>query len=95
MNIEDTGQLPDEEGFRKSFDKAQEWARSVGMTQKDVDDAIKDVRREKRQHKSEEGWDALRTLNKQAEENGLTGMSLDEINAEIKAARADKHKGSR
>jgi len=35
---------------------------------------------------------AFLALRKQAENNGLTGMSLDEINAEISAARAENGK---
>ena len=41
-------------------------------------------------YSSESGMAAVHSLRKQAEDNGLTGMSLDEINAEISAARAVK-----
>ena len=43
-------------------------------------------------HRSESGMAAFLALRKQAENNGLTGMSLDEINAEISAARAENGK---
>ena len=37
-----------------------------------------------------EGWKAVMALRKSAEENGLMGMSLEEINAEIEAVRAER-----
>ena len=43
-------------------------------------------------YSSESGMAAFLALRKQAENNGLTGMSLDEINAEISAARAENGK---
>ena len=41
-------------------------------------------------YSSESGMAAFLALRKQAENNGLTGMSLDEINAEIHAARTER-----
>lgn len=41
-------------------------------------------------YSSESGMAAVQSLRRQAEDNGLTGMSLDEINAEISVARAEK-----
>lgn len=43
-----------------------------------------------RDYQSPEGMAALRELQREAEANGLTDMSLDEINAEIGAARAEQ-----
>lgn len=43
-------------------------------------------------YSSESGMAAVQSLRRQAEDNGLTGMSLDEINAEISAARAEKRR---
>ena len=37
-----------------------------------------------------EGWKAFMALRKSAEENGLIGMSMEEINAEIEAVRAER-----
>lgn len=42
-------------------------------------------------YKSPEGLAAMIELQKEAEENGLNGMSLDEVNAEIAAARAGRN----
>lgn len=39
---------PDLKEFNKLMDKAQKWAASVGMTEEDIDDAVKTVRRKKR-----------------------------------------------
>ena len=43
--------LTDEEIRRlnKAFDEAQAWAKSVGLTEQDIEDAIREVRQEKRQ----------------------------------------------
>ena len=38
-----------------------------------------------------EGIAALRELQREAEANGLSDMSLEEINAEIVASRAEQH----
>ena len=35
--------------FNKAFDEAQAWAKSVGLTEQDITDAIKEVRQRKRQ----------------------------------------------
>ena len=40
--------MPSEEEFERSFDEAQEWAASVGLTEDDINEAIKDVRKGKR-----------------------------------------------
>jgi AbrB family looped-hinge helix DNA binding protein len=40
--------MPSEEEFKKSLDEAQTWAASVGLTESDINDAIKEVREEKR-----------------------------------------------
>lgn len=40
--------MPSEEEFEKSLDEAQEWAASVGITEDDINEAIKDVRKGKR-----------------------------------------------
>lgn len=40
--------MPSEEEFRNSLDEAQAWAFSVGLTEADIDDAIKEVRKGKR-----------------------------------------------
>lgn len=37
--------LPKSSEFKKVMDEAQEWAQSVGLTQSDVDEAIKSVRK--------------------------------------------------
>ncbi|MGN0255992.1 MAG: type II toxin-antitoxin system RelB/DinJ family antitoxin [Chordicoccus sp.] len=42
-----------------------------------------------KEYKSSDGMAALRELQREAELNGLSDMSLDEINAEISAARAE------
>ena len=34
--------------FNKDMDDAQAWAKSVGLTEKDIEDAIREVRQEKR-----------------------------------------------
>lgn len=39
--------MPTEAEFEKSLDDAQAWAASVGLTEEDVNDAIKSVRRKK------------------------------------------------
>ncbi|MCH3988270.1 MAG: AbrB/MazE/SpoVT family DNA-binding domain-containing protein [Lachnospiraceae bacterium] len=39
--------MPSEEEFKKSLDEAQSWAASVGLTENDINDAIKEVRKEK------------------------------------------------
>ena len=44
-----------------------------------------------RDYKSLEGIAALRELQREAEANGLADMSLEEINAEIVASRAEQH----
>lgn len=41
-------------------------------------------------YKSPEGLAAMVELQREAEENGLNDMSLDEINAEIAASRAER-----
>lgn len=41
-------------------------------------------------YSSASGMAAVQSLRKQAEDNGLSGMSLDEINAEISEAREEK-----
>ena len=51
-----------------------------------------DVRLTRSEYVSPQGMNALLELRRQAEENGVSGMSLDEINAEISAARADRKK---
>lgn len=51
-----------------------------------------DVKTKDSRHSSPEGMAAFLALRKQAEENGLTGMSLDDINAEINATRAERGK---
>lgn len=40
--------MPSEEEFEKSLDEAQKWAASVGLTEDDINEAIKDVRKGKR-----------------------------------------------
>ena len=40
--------MPSEEEFKKRLDEAQTWAASVGLTESDINDAIKEVREEKR-----------------------------------------------
>ena len=35
--------LPDIEDFRKMMDSASKWAEEVGLTEEDIDDAIKDL----------------------------------------------------
>lgn len=44
-----------------------------------------------RDYKSMEGIAALRELQREAEANGLSDMSLEEINAEIAASRAEQN----
>lgn len=39
--------MPSEEEFKKSLDEAQSWAASAGLTENDINDAIKEVRKEK------------------------------------------------
>lgn len=39
--------MPSEEEFEKSLDEAQEWAASVGLTEDDINEVIKDVRKGK------------------------------------------------
>ena len=34
--------------LNRAFDEAQAWAKSVGLTEKDIEDAIREVRQEKR-----------------------------------------------
>ena len=51
-----------------------------------------DVRIARSEYVSPQGMSAFLELRRQAEENGVSGMSLDEINAEISAARADRKK---
>ena len=41
---------------------------------------------------SDKGLRAFQSLRRQAKENGIQGMSQDEINAEIAASRKDKRK---
>ena len=43
-------------------------------------------------YKSPEGMRAFMALRQEAEDNGLSDMTLDEINAEINAARAERKK---
>ena len=43
-------------------------------------------------YKSPDGMRAFMALRQEAEANGLSDMTLDEINAEISAARADRKK---
>lgn len=43
--------LPSEDEIRAEFREAQEWAASVGLTEDDVDEAIKKVRARKRSAK--------------------------------------------
>lgn len=45
---------------------------------------------ERNEYKSPEGLAALAELQREAEENGISNMSLDEVNAEIAAARAER-----
>lgn len=40
--------IPTEQDFAARLDEAQEWAASVGYTESNVNDIIKDVRRKKR-----------------------------------------------
>lgn len=40
--------MPSEKEFEKSLDQAEKWAVSVGLTEEDVNDAIKSARRKKR-----------------------------------------------
>ena len=49
-----------------------------------------EVKNDRSRYSSPEGLRAFMELRRQAESDGLTGMSLDEINAEIAAARAEK-----
>lgn len=54
-----------------------------------------DVRQSKAEAGTTDGMQAFLALRRQAEENGIADMSLDEINAEIRAARKErkaKHK---
>ena len=44
----------------------------------------------KKSYKNNEGMRALLSLQQQAEKNGLSNMTLDEINAEIAASRAER-----
>ena len=39
--------MPSEEEFERSLDEAQEWAASVGLTEDDINEVIKDVRKGK------------------------------------------------
>lgn len=48
------------------------------------------VRARKKTYKSPEGIAMMLELQREAEENGSSNMSLDEINAEIAAARAER-----
>ena len=41
-------QLPTEEEFKAELDKAQKWAASVGYTEDDINDIIKETRSKKR-----------------------------------------------
>ena len=49
-----------------------------------------DVRKAKSDAVVADGMQAFLALRKQAEENGIADMSLDEINAEIRAARQER-----
>ena len=49
-----------------------------------------DVKKNKNNVKNTKGMEAFLALRRQAEENGISGMSLDEINEEIQAARRDR-----
>ena len=49
-----------------------------------------EVKNDRSRYSSPVGLRAFMELRGQAESDGLTGMSLDEINAEIAAARAEK-----
>ncbi|MBR4514128.1 MAG: AbrB/MazE/SpoVT family DNA-binding domain-containing protein [Lachnospiraceae bacterium] len=40
--------MPDEAEFSELMDKAELWAQKVGMTEEDIDDAVKDVRMRRR-----------------------------------------------
>lgn len=35
--------------FNKAMDEAQAWAKEVGLTEQDIEDAIREVRQERRQ----------------------------------------------
>lgn len=45
----------------------------------------------KEPYQAERGYRALQEINEASEKNGLSEMSLDEINAEIEASRAGKN----
>lgn len=49
-----------------------------------------DVRQTKAEAVTTDGMQAFLALRQQAEENGIADMSLDEINAEIRAARKER-----
>ena len=51
-----------------------------------------DVKLSPPSYKSPEGMRAFMALRQEAETNGLSDMTLDEINAEINAARAERKK---
>lgn len=48
------------------------------------------VKTREAEYRSPDGMAAMIELQKEAEENNLNGMTLDEINAEIAALRADR-----
>ena len=49
-----------------------------------------DVRQSKNEAVTADGMQAFLALRRQAEENGIADMSLDEINEEIRAARKER-----
>lgn len=49
-----------------------------------------DIKVNKSTYQNREGMQVIMDLRKSAEENGLLGMSLDEINAEISASRSER-----
>ena len=49
-----------------------------------------DVRQSKAEAVTTDGMQAFLALRRQAEENGIADMSIDEINAEISAARKER-----
>ena len=49
-----------------------------------------DVRQSKAEAVTTDGMQAFLALRRQAEENGIADMSIDEINAEIRAARRER-----
>lgn len=66
--------------------------RKLNKTEKDqVVDYVQYIISKRKRNSLQEGYEAYCLMREEAKKNGIQGMTLDEINKEIKVARKERH----